>query len=327
MRKIIVALFLLFSNLIGSENLMKSEIYLAGGCFWGVEGYFKQLDGVIKTDVGYANGKSDKTSYKELKQTLHAEVLHLVYDKETISLDEILRHYFRIIDPTSLNKQGGDIGTQYRTGIYYVDEKSAKEALNFIKEEQKNYNKKIVVEVEPLKNYILAEEYHQDYLDKNPSGYCHVDLGLAKKPLEPKFKKLSDDKLKTNLSEISYKVTQENATEKPFSSPLNNFYEKGIYVDVVSGEPLFSSTDKFDSGSGWPSFTKPINKLKEKSDFSFGMNRTELRSPFGDSHLGHVFDDGPNEGLRYCINGAALEFIPLEKMEEKGYGEYIKFVK
>ena len=334
MRKILVSLLLMFANLIGNENKMENlnEIYLGGGCFWGVEGYFKQLNGVIKTTVGYANGKSDKTSYKEIDVTGHAEVLHLVYDKEIISLDEVLKHFFRIIDPTSLNKQGNDIGTQYRAGIYYIDEISGNFALNFIKEEQKHYLKKIVVEVEPLKNFVLAEEYHQDYLGKNPKGYCHIDLNLAKKPLEarknePKFIKPSDEELRENLSEISYKVTQENATEKPFSSPLNDFYKKGIYVDIVSKEPLFSSSDKFNSGSGWPSFTKPIAKLKEKSDVSFGMSRVEVRSLKADSHLGHVFDDGPNGALRYCINGAALEFIPLDEMEEKGYAEYMKFVK
>ncbi|MSN96341.1 peptide-methionine (R)-S-oxide reductase MsrB [Campylobacter sp. FMV-PI01] len=326
--KIFIFTFIFFSNLIGGEKMR--EIYLAGGCFWGVEGYFKKLDGVLKTDVGYANGNSNNTSYQILKDTNHAEALHLIYDEQKINLNDILRHFFRVIDPTSLNRQGNDIGTQYRTGIYTTDKKSLDIAKKFIEDEQKNYDKKIVVEVEELRNFVIAEEYHQDYLDKNPGGYCHIDLNLANIPLEKKYKIPSKKELKEKLSDISYSVTQENATEKPFSSEYDNFYEKGIYVDVVSGEPLFSSTDKFDAGCGWPSFSKPINEkmIQTKKDFSHMMIRTEVRSSQANSHLGHVFNDGPKDkgGLRYCINGASLEFIPFEKMDERGYGEYKKFV-
>lgn len=337
MRKILV--FIFFINLLWSDNVSEnlrenlnkneSEIYLAGGCFWGMQGYFDKINGVLKTDVGYANGSTASTSYKELHKTMHAETLHLVYDKDVISLDEILRHFIRVIDPTSINRQGNDIGTQYRSGIYYTDLKSGEEAISFIKNITKFYEKPIAVEVEPLRNYILAENYHQKYLEKNPSGYCHIDLNLAQIPLEKIYTQSSDDEIRKNLSEISYKVTQENATEMPFSSDLNDFYEKGIYVDIVSKEPLFSSSDKFDAGCGWPSFSKPISNLQEKKDFSHGMIRVEVRSKFANSHLGHVFNDGPKDkgGLRYCINGASLEFIPLDEMEEKGYKDYIKFVK
>lgn len=135
------------------------------------------------------------------------------------------------------------------------------------------------------------------------------------------------DKLRENLSDISYKVTQENATEKPFSSPLNDNFEDGIYVDIVSGEVLFSSKDKFDAGCGWPSFTRPIDdeNIIEKKDKSHGMIRKEVRSKEADSHLGHVFNDGPREegGLRYCINGASLRFIKKEDMEKEGYKDYL----
>lgn len=162
---------------------MIKEVYLAGGCFWGMEGYFQQLDGVIQTKVGYSNGKTADTSYKEIKNTDHAEVIYLEYDNSKISFNEILRHYFRVIDPTSINKQGGDRGRQYRTGIYFVDNDTEEEAKDFIKEEQNNYSKPIVVEVEQVSNYVDAEEYHQKYLDKNPFGYCHIDLSLAKKSL------------------------------------------------------------------------------------------------------------------------------------------------
>lgn len=162
---------------------MINEIYLAGGCFWGVEGYFAQIEGVTQTRVGYSNGTTKETTYQEIKKTDHAEVIYLKYDNEKVSLNEILQHYFRIIDPTSINKQGEDEGRQYRTGIYYVDEETRKKVVEFIDSIKANFNKPIVVEVEKVNNYIDAEEYHQRYLDKNPNGYCHVDLSLAKKSL------------------------------------------------------------------------------------------------------------------------------------------------
>lgn len=312
------------------SSLSSSEIYLAGGCFWGMQGYFKQIKGVLKSEVGYANGDTQDTSYQILKLTNHAETLKLIYDEKILSLDEILEHFFRVIDPFSINKQGNDVGKQYRSGIYFIDKNSENVARNFIRKMQKNFTKKIAVEVEELRNFVKAEEYHQNYLDKNPQGYCHIDLNLAKIPLKDKnFTKPDDEILKKNLSEISYQVTQKNATEKPFSSELNDFFEDGIYVDVVSGEPLFSSKDKFQSGCGWPSFSSPIlsDFVNYKEDNSHFMTRTEVRSQ--SSHLGHVFNDGPKEkgGLRYCINGAALKFIPYDKMDELGYGEFKKFVK
>lgn len=313
-------------------NKVKKEIYLAGGCFWGVEGYFKQIPGVLSTDVGYANGKSNQTSYNEIAKTDHAEAIHIEYDASKIDLPEILAHYFRIIDPTSVNKQGNDVGRQYRTGIYYTSADDLKSIDEFIKMEQKKFKKPIVVEVEPLKNYILAEEYHQNYLGKNPHGYCHIDLNLAKKPLfDEKTKTPSKEELKKSLPKISYEVTQEKATEQPFSSEYDKFDKKGIYVDIVSKKPLFSSTDKFDAGCGWPSFSKPIttDAISYNQDLSHNMNRIEVTSSSANSHLGHVFDDGPKDkgGLRYCINGASLKFIPLEDMEKEGYGKFIPFVK
>ncbi|MBP3709639.1 MAG: peptide-methionine (R)-S-oxide reductase MsrB [Treponema sp.] len=309
------------------------EIYIAGGCFWGMEGYFKKIRGVVQTEVGYANGTSTKTDYYSLKKTDHAETLKLVFDENVVAFAEILAHYFRVIDPTSLNKQGNDAGRQYRTGIYYVDASDKKFIEDFVAAEQKKYAKKIVVEIAPLANYVTAEAYHQDYLEKNPGGYCHIDLRLAEKPLydESKFTVPSKRELRKTLSDMQYAVTQEKATERPFSSEYDKFNEKGIYVDIVTKKPLFSSSDKFDSGCGWPSFTKPIttDALDYAEDTSHGMMRTEVTAKRGNSHLGHVFDDGPQEqgGLRYCINGASLEFVPLEKMEELGYGEYIPYVK
>ncbi|MDO5708017.1 MAG: peptide-methionine (R)-S-oxide reductase MsrB [Andreesenia angusta] len=309
----------------------REEIYLAGGCFWGVEAYFQNIDGVLETTVGYANGKTENPKYEDLiyKNSDHAETLKLVYDSNQLNLNQILMHYFRIIDPVSINKQGNDIGRQYRTGIYYVNDEQKEIAENFIKKEQKKYDKKIAVEIEPIKQFYDAEEEHQDYLKKNPGGYCHIDISLAKKPLiedKKDYKKPNLENLKKDLTDIQYDVTQNSATEKPFTSEYDKNFEKGIYVDIVTGEPLFSSEDKYDSGCGWPSFTKPIDKVRVKyeKDRSLGMERVEVRSNSGDSHLGHVFEDGPEEkgGLRYCINGASLKFIPYDELEEKGYGEY-----
>ncbi|RAZ54389.1 peptide-methionine (R)-S-oxide reductase [Campylobacter hyointestinalis subsp. lawsonii] len=335
MKKLLVFVIFMTLFLNAKESDMRNlkDIYLAGGCFWGTQAYFDKIRGVIKTDVGYANGNSDKTDYYSLHYSGHAETVHITFDKNVVSLAEILAHYFRIIDPFSVNKQGNDVGLQYRTGIYYNDSSLENEIFEFIKHEQTKYDKKIAVEVEPLKNYVLAEEYHQKYLDKNPGGYCHVDLSLADKPLydESKFKVPSKDELKVKLSDLQYAVTQEKATEKPYSSEYDKFDKKGIYVDIVSKKPLFSSSDKFDAGCGWPSFTKPIttDALRYNRDFSHGMDRIEVISSLANSHLGHVFTDGPKDkgGLRYCINGASLKFIPLEDMEKEGYKDYIIYVK
>ena len=309
----------------------KSTIYLAGGCFWGVEAYFKKLDGVIDTDTGYANGDGNDTDYKKLKQTHHAETVRIVYDKNRLDLAEILLHYFRIINPTSVNKQGNDVGEQYRTGIFYEDENDLKIINSVMKFIQSKYDEKLTVLVEKLRNFVLAEDYHQDYLDKNPGGYCHINLNAFDEDLDTtEYKKMSDEELKQNLSDVSYRVTQNAATERPHTSCFNDFDEKGIFVDITSGEPLFSSKDKYDAGCGWPSFTKTItsNSVNYSEDNKLSRVRTEVRSKHADSHLGHVFDDGPSEkgGLRYCINGASLRFVPLEKMEEEGYGQYIPFV-
>ncbi|QNM15331.1 peptide-methionine (R)-S-oxide reductase MsrB [Fusobacterium hominis] len=311
------------------------NIYFAGGCFWGVEGYFKKIQGVISTEVGYANGNFDNPSYEDLvyRNSGHAETVYIRYDKDRITLSKLIKYYFRIIDPTSLNKQGNDRGIQYRTGIYYTDLEDKDIILKEIENEQKKYKEKIVVEVMQLKRFDKAEDYHQDYLDKNPGGYCHINLNLAKAPLidDNDYKKLSQEELKNKLSWEQYHVTQENGTEFAFENEYYDNHKKGIYVDITSGEPLFISTDKFDSGCGWPSFAKPIapEVVSYKKDNSYGMDRIEVRSRVGNAHLGHVFNDGPRNlgGLRYCINSASLRFIPLEKMEEEGYGYLITEIK
>ena len=317
---------------VAMENKGEKEIYLAGGCFWGMQGYFKKISGVIDTKVGYANGKVEKTTYKDLSHTDHAETLKIVYNENLLSLTEILVRFFSIIDPTSLNKQGGDEGRQYRTGIYYTNEEQKKQIERVLSFMQKKIDKPIVVEVLPLRHFLLAEEYHQDYLDKNPHGYCHINLSLANKALDSilKLNPLKKEDLKNILSPLQYRVTQEKDTEAPFSSEYDKFNERGIYVDVVTGKPLFASQDKYDAGCGWPSFTRPIttDALEYKKDLSHGMERVEVETRNDGTHLGHVFEDGIKEkgGLRYCINGASLRFIPYEKMEEEGYGEYMIYI-
>lgn len=305
-----------------SEIIM--TIYFAGGCFWGVEKYFSQIYGVMETKVGYANGKIVNPTYEQVTtgKTGFTETVEVKYDPTKISLNTLLKSYFSIIDPTSLNKQGNDVGTQYRAGIYYTNQNDEKVINDFMAQEQKKYKKPIVVEVEKLESFYPAEEYHQKYLEKNPNGYCHIKISDTKKYFKPE-----KDEIKKKLNNIEYKITQEGATEPPHSSKYDNFFEEGIYIDIVSGEPLFSSKDKFKCGCGWPSFSMPIDKkfLVEKSDNSLGMQRVEVRSKIANSHLGHVFNDGPKEkgGLRYCINGAALKFIPKEELKKEGYGEFL----
>lgn len=316
---------------------MKQEIYLAGGCFWGLEEYLANLPGVIETEVGYANGNTENPSYEQVcrENTGHAETVHTVYDSEKISLAFLLERYFEVIDPTSLNRQGGDVGSQYRTGIYYVNEEDRLIAQKALDKLQQSYRKRITVELLPLKNFYRAEDYHQKYLQKNPHGYCHIprsrfaDAKMAHDPSK-RYIRRSDEELKEMLTPDQYAVTRQNATEPPFRNAYFDEHRKGIYVDITTGEPLFASSDKFDSGCGWPSFSRPIpgSSIVEKLDTSHGMLRTEVRSGIGDAHLGHVFEDGPEElgGLRYCINSASLRFIPKEEMEAEGYGHLLSLV-
>ena len=304
-------------------------IYFAGGCFWGVEKFFNQFTGVKSTQVGYANGPNKAPSYEEVCHSSgHAETVKLDYDENITTLNELLDYFFMIIDPLSKNKQGNDIGIQYRTGIYYTSQEQIPIIKDFCDKKEKKLGKKLAVEILALNNFFPAENYHQMYLDKNPGGYCHIPKSLFK--LNQQKKGMNEKELRNRIGDLAYEVTQNAETEKPFSGKYDKFFDKGIYVDIVSGEPLFISSDKFDSGCGWPAFSKPIKKdaLIEKKDFSHFMIRTEVRSSKANSHLGHVFDDGPEEkgGLRYCINSAALKFIPFDNMEKEGYGEYKKMI-
>lgn len=314
-----------------------ADIYLAGGCFWGTEKYISSIHGVLSTEVGYANGRTENPTYEDVchKNTGHAETVHVVYDPAIISLEFLLELYYDSINPTSVNRQGGDIGTQYRTGIYYTNKDSLPVIEKSLAQLQKRYDKPIAVEVKTLDNFYPAEEYHQKYLDKNPGGYCHIPKHKFEKAqkaiVNPHDYSLPDtDSLRKTLSRVQYDVTQNSSTEPPFKNEFFDSFHSGIYVDITTGEPLFSSTDKFESGCGWPSFSKPIdpNVIRERSDTSHNMARTEVRSRSGNAHLGHVFDDGPKEagGLRYCINSASLRFVPKEEMESEGYGYLVGLI-
>ncbi len=327
-------------NLLAHTQELK-DIYYAGGCFWGVEEYFSRIPGVREVTAGYANGKTENPTYEEVcsGRTGYAEAVHVRYDPATVSLKTLTEQFFKIINPLSLNKQGNDVGSQYRTGIYFVHESDKNVLAAVTAEVQKKYARPLAVELLPLINYCLAEEYHQDYLRKNPNGYCHIDFSSLKDlPLKKKgvvnpgnYAKPPDAELKKRLTPAEYNVTQNAGTERAFSGKYWDNKEPGLYVDVATGEPLFSSADKYDSGCGWPSFTKPIDPavIVRREDASLGMKRTEVRSRVGDSHLGHVFDDGPRDkgGLRYCINSLALRFIPYADLEKEGLGEFKELVK
>ncbi len=305
-------------------------IYFAGGCFWGVEEYMSRIAGVYDAVSGYANGNTENPSYEDVvyNDTGHAETVRVLYDPQAVSLQTLLQKLFLVVDPTSVNRQGNDVGTSYRSGIYYVNEAD----LPVIEAEMDvladAYEEELAVEVMPLEHFYEAEEYHQDYLKKNKDGYCHIDLeqvGTVGEMIESQnYSAPSEEELREMLTDEQYHVTQEDGTESAFDNEYNSNKEVGLYVDITSGEPLFTSMHKYDSGTGWPSFTQPIvpEAVSEHDDVGFGTVRTEIRSSHGDAHLGHVFEDGPEEdgGLRYCMNSAALRFIPYEDMPREGYG-------
>ncbi|MDR2198250.1 MAG: peptide-methionine (S)-S-oxide reductase MsrA [Deltaproteobacteria bacterium] len=306
------------------------QIFIAGGCFWGVEEFLRLIPGVLETEAVYANGKKENPTYREVcsGNTGFAEAVRVKYDSDKISLAELLNLFYKIIDPTSLNRQGNDFGEQYRTGIYFEDQDDLSLISASLEELAKSLDRPLVVEAKPLENYYPAEEYHQKYLEKNPGGYCHIP---RERFLMAKYYKSSgkeqDNDLRSRLSPLEYEVTQNAATEPPFRNKYFANFEPGLYVDIVDGTPLFLSTQKFESGCGWPSFSRPIEdaSLEKKSDLSHGMVRVEVRSSKSGSHLGHVFPDGPKDGggLRYCINSSSLRFIPKDKMKDEGYGELL----
>lgn len=311
---------------------MEKKIYLAGGCFWGTDHLFSLVDGVVKTAAGYANGKVAYPSYEEVctGRTGAAETVEVVYDDTKVGLTDLLSIYFRSIDPTTLNRQGNDIGTQYRTGIYYTDPADLPAIEAFVAAVQRRHTEPLAVEVGPLVNFYPAELYHQEYLYKNPQGYCHVDPALFEEVRNRKARNLDKAELRERLTPLQWEVTQNGATERPFINEYDHEFRKGIYVDITDGTPLFVSSRKYNSGCGWPAFSRPIDPslITEHTDTSFGRVRTEVRSASSGAHLGHVFPDGPQDdgGMRYCINSASLRFIPAEDMEAEGYGGYLDLI-
>ncbi len=311
------------------------EIFFAGGCFWAIEKLFQSIHGVLDAESGYANGKDGIVpNYYSVCQghTGFRETVRVVYDPNQVTLEQLLAVFFHVIDPTIEKRQGNDVGDQYQTGVYYTDKPSGKTVEAFAEQERNQYPR-FAVEIQPLKNFFPAEAYHQNYLDKNPHGYCHIAPEIFQNvnqfiaTIPRTMSNNNYERQRQRLTPLRYRVTQQGDTEPPFSGEYWNQFEKGIYVDVVSGEPLFSSQEKYPSACGWPSFSAPIQKenITYHEDRSHGMRRTEVRSRQGDCHLGHVFYGDPESpnGIRYCINSAALKFIPYRQMSAAGYGDWL----
>ncbi len=341
----------------------RKQAMIAGGCFWCVEADAEKLTGIIAADSGYAEGRNENPTYEDYSENGHREVVLLTYDPSKVTFRQIVVYAIKHMDPTDGEGSFGDRGNAYAPALYYsdVEEKQIIDDVIAHIDELKKYDKPLAIDVLPFQKFWTAEEYHQNYYKGTLSGVKYQyyrtasgrdafiekhwgdDTGpelpprggeteMQKMTNEPwvSFVKPDNTTLRSMLTDIQYKVTQEEGTEPSFRNEYDKNYDVGLYVDIVSGEPLFSSKDKFDSGTGWPSFVKPItpDAVTEHVDDGLFTTRTEIRSKRADSHLGHVFPDGPQDrgGLRYCMNSATLRFIPKADMEKEGYGAYLKFV-